>query len=250
MTARTVAQNIILCMKWGDKYGAQYVNRLYNMVQKHLTLPFKMVCLTDNATGIVPEVDCLPLISLDLPAGLPERGWNKLTTFSQNLHGLQGTALFLDIDIVILDNIDCFFEQPHSRADEVFIIKDWKKPWRGVGNSSVYRFEIGQFPDLLPYFRQNFNEIRQQFRHEQAFLSWYIKTYHQLSYWDARWCRSYKYHALKPLPFSLWQAPTKPENCKILIFHGEVNPPDAITGGGGKWYRHVLPAPWLKDYWQ
>ena len=242
--------NIILCMKWGTKYGADYVNRLYHMVQRHLTLPFQMVCLTDDANGIVPQVQCLPLIPLDLPDGLPERGWNKLTTFSANLHGLQGTALFLDIDIVILDNIDSFFTHPSTRIDEVWIIKDWKKPWRGVGNSSVYRFEIGQFSDLLPYFRQNFSTIRQTFRHEQAFLSWYIRTYHQLSYWPSSWCQSYKYHALKPLPFSLWQPPTQPKECKILIFHGEVNPPDAIQGGGGKWYRHILPAPWLTEYWR
>ena len=24
----------IICMKWGDKYGPEYVNRLYNMVSK------------------------------------------------------------------------------------------------------------------------------------------------------------------------------------------------------------------------
>ena len=44
----THEDNIILCMKWGTKYGAEYVNRLYNMVKRHLTLPFKMVCLTDR----------------------------------------------------------------------------------------------------------------------------------------------------------------------------------------------------------
>ena len=32
--------NYIICMKWGTKYGAEYVNRLYNMVKRNLTLPF------------------------------------------------------------------------------------------------------------------------------------------------------------------------------------------------------------------
>ena len=44
----THEDNIILCMKWGTKYGAEYVNRLYNMVKRHLTLPFKMVCLASE----------------------------------------------------------------------------------------------------------------------------------------------------------------------------------------------------------
>lgn len=242
--------NYILCMKWGTKYGPEYVNRLYGMVRKHLTLPFTMVCLTDNPEGVDKNIVCHPIPPLDLPSGLPERGWKKLTTFSPDLYGLQGTALFLDIDIVIIDNIDCFFTQPAARSDEVWIIRDWKKPWRMVGNSSVYRFQIGAFPELLDEFRKNFNEIRQRFRHEQAFLSWYVRQHHSLHYWPSDWCLSYKYHVLKKLPFSLWQPPQKPDHGKIIVFHGEVNPPDAIVGGGGKWYRKVLPAPWLKDYWQ
>ena len=119
-----------------------------------------------------------------------------------------------------------------------------------VGNSSVYRFQIGSIPNLMNYFRTHFEQIRQQFRHEQAFLSWYIREYHRLSYWPAGWCLSYKYDVLKKMPYALWQPPEKPESGKIIVFHGEVNPPDAIQGGGGKWYRKVLPAPWLKNYWQ
>lgn len=243
------SHNYILCMKWGQKYSAEYVNRLYKMIKRHMTLPFTMVCLTDDPIDIHSDIQCYPLIPLDLPNNLPERGWNKLTTFSANLYGLQGTALFLDIDIVIIDNIDGFFTHPVVRQDEVLIIRDWKKPWRMVGNSSVYRFQIGSIPSLVDYFRTHFEQIRQQFRHEQAFLSWYIRQHHQLSYWPTGWCLSYKYDVLKKMPYALWHAPEKPESGKIIVFHGEVNPPDAIKGGGGKWYRKVLPAPWLKNYW-
>ena len=30
-------------------------------------------------------------------------------------------------------------------------------------------------------------------------------------------------------------------------FSWEINPPDAVNGGGGKWYRYVLPSDWIKD---
>ena len=46
----------VICMKWGTKYGPEYVNRLYAMVRRHLSGPFNFVCLTDNAAGIRPEV--------------------------------------------------------------------------------------------------------------------------------------------------------------------------------------------------
>lgn len=240
-------KRFVLCMKWGTKYPAEFVNRLYRMVKRHLSLPFTMVCLTDDPTGIDENVRCYPIPSLDLPDGLPERGWKKLTTFSAPLYDLEGTALFLDLDIVILRNIDHFFtHEKDSKA--LWIIKDFKHQHRITGNSSVYRFTLGAFPDLLPHFRANFAEIRTQFRNEQAYLSDFVHQQSALRYWPKGWCLSYKYHALYPPVLDYFLPPRKPD-CDILIFHGEVNPDQAIIGGGGKWYRHVKPAPWLSDYW-
>ncbi|ENU31008.1 glycosyltransferase [Acinetobacter sp. NIPH 1852] len=245
-SSATHEENIILCMKWGTKYGAEYVNRLYNMVKRHLTLPFKMVCLTDRTEGIDPNVQCFPIPPLDLPAGAPERGWNKLSTFEPDLYGLKGNALFLDLDVVIIDNIDCFFQE----SGEFLVIHDWKRPWRVTGNSSVYRFKLGAFSGILPYFRENFDEISHKFRNEQEYLSWFVHKEGKLSYWNKEWCKSYKYHCLRKVPFAYFQPPIKPKGAKIIIFHGEINPPDAVSGGGGKWYRYVLPSDWIKDAWQ
>ncbi len=98
----------VLCMKWGSKYGPEYVNRLHAMVRRHLRSAFRFVCLTDDPRGISPDVHCLPIPSLDLPPGIPERGWTKLVTFSADLHGLHGTALFLDLDVVIVGSLERF----------------------------------------------------------------------------------------------------------------------------------------------
>jgi len=69
----------IICMKWGTKYNADYVNKLYAMVKRNLTLPFQMVCFTDNGLGINSNIVIKDLPPLELPSGAPERGWNKLT---------------------------------------------------------------------------------------------------------------------------------------------------------------------------
>lgn len=179
-------------------------------------------------------------------------GLEKLTTFKPELYDLKGTALFLDIDIVIVDNIDCFFTHKAEHDDSVMIIRDWKKPWRMVGNSSVYRFKVGYntYPNLLSYFEQNFEKVRSEVRHEQAFLSNYLREHHHLEYWDSSWCVSFKYQCVQPFPLSFGKAPILPKNAKIVIFHGEVNPPDAIIGKSGKWYRKVLPTPWINKYWK
>ena len=48
----------ILCLKWGKRYPAFYVNRLYAAVKRNMSRPFRFVCITDDSTGIDPAVDC------------------------------------------------------------------------------------------------------------------------------------------------------------------------------------------------
>ena len=42
---------VVLCMKWGKTYSADYVNVLYNAVMKHVTAPVRFVCLTNEPAG-------------------------------------------------------------------------------------------------------------------------------------------------------------------------------------------------------
>ena len=236
---------VVLCMKWGTKYGPEYVNRLYAMVRRHLRGDFSFVCLTDDARGVRGEVRCLPIPSLALPPGIPERGWTKLTTFEAELHGLRGVALFLDLDVVIVDDITAFFEEP----GEFLIIHDWKRPWRITGNSSVYRFEIGAHADVLAEFRATQAQVRSRLRNEQAFLSEVMQRQGRLRYWPKAWCASYKYHCIPPWPTNFWREPVCPQTARIVVFHGEVNPPDAIAGRRNRAGRVVRPAPWVARHW-
>ena len=50
-------EKIIICMKWGTKFGAGYVNRLYAMAQRNITGPFRLVCFTDITEGLRKEVE-------------------------------------------------------------------------------------------------------------------------------------------------------------------------------------------------
>ena len=237
---------VVLCMKWGTKYGPEYVNRLYAMVRRHLGGSFRFVCLTDDARGVREEVQCLPIPSLALPPGIPERGWTKLTTFEADLHGLRGTALFLDLDVVIVADITPFFEEP----GEFLIIHDWKRPWRITGNSSVYRFELGAHADVLAEFRATQEAVRARLRNEQAFLSEVMHRQGRLRYWPQAWCASYKYHCIPPWPTNYWREPVQPADARIIVFHGEVNPPDAIAGRRNRALRVVRPARWVARHWQ
>ena len=61
----------IICMKWGDKFDAGYVNRLYEMVEKNITIPHRFVCFTDNGEGINPNVEIRPIPPL-CEDGIPD----------------------------------------------------------------------------------------------------------------------------------------------------------------------------------
>ncbi|WP_116908930.1 glycosyltransferase [Variovorax sp. RCC_210] len=251
MAAVQGAQRHILCMKWGTKYGPEYVNRLYAMVRRNLRGDFKFVCLTDDGNGIHPEVTCLPIppLNLQLAPGQRDGAWKKLTTFEQDLHGLRGTALFLDLDVVVVGSLDAFFEQP----GEFLIIHDYARPWRRgriTGNSSVYRFELGAHADVLAYFRANMDKVQAEYRNEQAYLSDVLHQQGKLAYWPDGWCPSFKYHGIPTWPTNYWEEPFVPEGARIMVFHGECNPPDALAGRRNRAFRFIRPATWVAKYWK
>ncbi len=242
-----MADKNVICVKWGDKFGPEYVNRLYKMVEKNLTIPHRFVCFTDKPEGIDEGVEIRPLPELN-DEGLPEKAWKKLGLFTDKLADLEGQALFLDLDIVVLRNIDEFFEVP----GEFVIIKDWDFEDDIIGNSSVFRFEVKKYPDIIENFYKEGKDIRKRYKNEQAFLSYQMKDKGILSYWDRNWCISFKRNCLRTFPLNYFQVPKEPdENCKILVFHGRPNPDQAYAGFWGKGgFRYVKPTKWLDKYWK
>ena len=241
----TAPLNNVICMKWGEKYSADYVNILFNMVSRNLSIPFRFVCFTDDPKGINEQVEVFDLPSLNLPNNIPERGWLKLTTFSKTLGDLEGKALFLDLDLIITGSLDELFEI----EGDFLIIKDFIRK-DVTGNSSVYRFEIGQHEDVIENFKNNFTDIKNKHRNEQEYLSAFMDKKNLLSYWPEDWCKSFKKHCIHKGLKQFFYPPELPENTRIVIFHGKPNPPEAIAGKSGKWYRKVLPTPWVKDFWR
>ena len=190
------------------------------------------------------EVRPLPELNDD---GLPEKAWKKLGLFTSQLADLTGQALFLDLDIVIRDNIDAFFE-----VDGDFrIIKDWDFENDIIGNSSVFRFEVNKYPDIIENFYKEGKDIRKRYKNEQAFLSHKMHEKGILQYWDKSWCVSFKRNCLRPFPLNFFMQPKDPVESKILVFHGRPTPEQAYKGYWGKGgFRYVKPTKWLDKYWK
>ena len=239
--------NNIICMKWGTKFGVNYVNTLAAMVRRHLPTPHRFVCFTDNGAGLDPRIEVFPLPEMNLPEHLPERGWRKLTVFNEKLADLEGTALFLDLDVVILSDLRPLFEHP----GRFLIVHEWGFRDPVIGNSSVFRFEVGKHPDILDYFVNHLDVVRERHRNEQAYLSHAVHAKGILEYWPEEWCISFKRHCMRPFPINYFLPPKKPEKAKIVIFHGNPNPDVARDGWIGKGgLRCVRPTKWIAEEWR
>ena len=184
-------------MKWGAKYGPDYVNRLYAMVARHLARPFRLVCLTDDAAGLRGEVVSAPIPAMPRIAQPKERGWLKIASFSPALTGLlDEVVLFLDLDVAIMGSLDPFFDHPGA----VPLIRDWYHPVRLVGNSSVYRYRPAERHAIFEHFSQNADAIVTRIRNEQEYLSEYLQARGELSFWPPDWAPSYRVGCLPLWP--------------------------------------------------
>ncbi len=237
----------VICMKWGNKYSPEYVNKLYHMVKRNLSKKFRFVCFTDDKDGIIPEVEIQDIPKIYLPEIHKDSPWRKLLVFSKNFGGLSGKTMFLDLDVVIVDKIDCFFD---FSGDDFTIIENWTQKGRGIGNSSVYVLEMNKYNDVFDNFVGNEDKIVNQYDNEQIYLSKFIGN---IKYWPEEWCKSFKCHCLPGGPFGLlnwFKAPILPKGSKIIVFHGNPKPEDAIIGRWpGSWRKHVRPTEWVKKYW-
>ena len=245
----------VVCLKWGELYGAEYVNKLFNMVSRNLSLPFRFICLTENGNGLEPGVEVWPLPEFEEPPWEYARvcsAWRKLALFKPGLADMQGKTLFLDLDVVIVDNIDALF----LFSSKLAIIENWYQPNRLIGQASAICFEAGQPFDVLNHYLDDPSKVLKTYRTEQAYITGHLGL-GAFDYFPDSWCCSFKKHCLSNGLAGVISAKSCiPEGAKIIIFHGSPNPPDAIKGQWGKklpWYKklykRVSPASWVAEHW-
>jgi len=252
---------LILTMKWGTAYGSEYVNRLAKAVSKYLSRPHRFICFTDDSTGLSSDVEAFPLPEMKLPGGHSDTRWQKLSLFSRDLFGLSGTALFLDLDLVVVGSLDPFFDDGFPfriiRDDSLFRDKPLRRfnPERNrflasVGNSSVFRYDIGQHAYILDTYLADPVAATRQYEISQQFQSAQLAKHGHLEYWPEEWCVSFKNHCVPRGLRSYVKNPSLPEGARIVVFAGEPKMHDALSGFGSKWYRRIGNVDWLKKAWE
>lgn len=198
----------VVCVKWGNKYGQEWVYRLRRMLNRHFR-PHQFVCMTDKP---IHGVECVPC-----PEGLPG-WWAKVGLFEPGK--FPGWNLYLDLDVVITASIAKIDEG--LTEDKVWARDDFsysllnhknldphaKKLLGGDGtvNSSVMLWKGGagrrvwdEFsPGVMDVLHGDQNWITQRLWPDEVGLL------------DNKWACSYKYHIQRG------------ESAKpIVVFHGD-----------------------------
>ena len=135
-----------VCVCYGDKYSVEYVQKLYNMVKRNTTLPINFVVFTDHVKMhkmVEGDIDIRKFPETDL-----QGWWNKLQLFHPDVN-LPGDTLYTDLDVVITDNIDCFFTY---KPEFEFIGMNDFNPTSGVFNSRIMRFDQSKMHDKLWFY--------------------------------------------------------------------------------------------------
>ena len=200
---------ILVCMKWGKKYGPEYVNRLYAAAKIHITGEFSFVCLTDDSSGLAPAILTYPIPELGCasPTNTPGK-WKKVALWGNEIgQHIKGTVLFLDLDSIILDNIDCYFN--FGDPEDIILERNWARPLSGLGQTSVFRFPVGAHPDILANFQKDSQAIADRFKFEQHYIT--NSTKKILKCWPRGWTRHFRLHCLGPMPWRLFRPAVIPK---------------------------------------
>lgn len=115
-------------------YTPEYVTRLYAMVKRHLSRPFRFVCLTDH-----PWLFTAPVMPIEVTRLAGFAYWTKLELFNPT-RDWSGRMLYLDLDTLIVADLDPIVDAP---ADFAITADPWtprSKPRDKHGREIIRRF--------------------------------------------------------------------------------------------------------------
>ncbi len=241
----------IICMKWGSRYGPEYVNRLFTSIKRHTKRTTKVYCFTDDMEGINTNIICKPLPKIKLPNAISFTPWRKLSIWQYPLYGIKGDVLFLDLDLVITGNLDQFFDY---KPGNYCVIENWTQKGQNIGNTSCFRLPVGKYASIFTEFQKEPTKYWKKYHIEQIYLSDKIKNQ---AFWPSDWCKSFKHDLLPRWPYRIWEASKLPKATSIVAFTGKPDPDDVING---KWpvkksqfykkiYKQLKTPRWVIDNW-
>lgn len=128
------------------QYGAKHVNTFASMLRRRTTVPYRLVCVTDDPTDITTElVEIVPLWELYEAGGC----YHRLRCFAPDAHKLFGPRfVWIDLDCVITGSMDALLTTPGDFVINRYDHED-KPQWY---NGSFVMMDAGARPQVWNRF--------------------------------------------------------------------------------------------------
>jgi len=233
----------VCCVYWGDKFSTDYVQKLYYMVQRHLTIPHRFIVFTDhvklhklihNKNGNITYES--------FPEHALQGWWNKLYMFHPYFKTMIGNKFYLDLDTVILDDLDKFIKFGMMR--DFCITRDFGQPTT-IYNSSVMRWHSNINPIIWDGYLKN-KQKYDRMQGDQNVITDIMngtsekieKKRIELNPFPDEWTFSYKWRNRMHPVFARkdWTFERVP-GTSIAVFHGNPKP-------------HESTQEWVKENWK
>ena len=236
----------IVCYKWNKPgrgvdfrrrrvvYTAEHVNNLSAMVSRHLTIPHRFLCFTDDPTGIKCETQLIPAAHLLKYGGC----WVRLWLFSKEACAIGEQVVSIDLDTVIVGSLAPLFAHSQSLAIWGNLYPKVCGPYCG----SIWSLFTGSLPEVWEDFSANnlrrFKLQGNKYKHVDcndwvgSDQCWIGVTVPDARVWTAEdGVLSYRLQARGELP----------SNARIVNFHGCEDPSLSSC---------QRESPWILDHWR
>lgn len=258
----TAAKAAVGCVKWGARYGPDYVNVLFRAVRAHLARPHRFVCVTDDAAGLDAGIDVRPFPEFTVPRATWRRScFPKIAILAPGLLADDEIVLQVDLDLMVVGGLDAFFELFAARP-AFYSLREWNpalvravvpfalRPDRGT-QGSIYLYRAGDQRRMFADFDANTAQVFARYKSDRFYFP---RIADNPAYLPHDWCPSFKNACVWYWPLNLaFPEPRLPPGARILAFHGAPRPLDLLGPPGKRWGTRrkfgFQPVPWVRDYW-
>lgn len=230
----------VVLWKWGRKYTGAHLSLMRAMVDRHLSLPHRFVCLTDRPDDVPAGIEARPVPKVPGP---DFKCLRRLWIYSPKAARLGNRLFQLDLDMVVTGSLDPLVDRP-----EPFVI--WKSDSNVVHgwgyNPSVILLTPGARADVWDRYVANPKRVVSQadkagwwpmVNSDQAVMS-YLMQHDDVPVWTAAdGICAYRVIAGKHGQ----RGKTLPAGTRIVSFHGPRDPSD--DGLQEK-------SPWIAEHWR